>query len=192
MSPRSKEKFQEIRKASKEKILNSALRLFSTKGFFNTSIREIAKEADISPGLFYNYFESKEELASNVLKNAFNSIEAAINNQKQMNPQENFGLAISNFFSLIETKQDQIRLLAQMGLHKNKLEAINKLTSTRYEESVSRFQYLLKEIGVENSKIEARFLVAALDGIVFETLLMSNPIDVKEIKKNIINKYCRS
>lgn len=43
-------------------IKNVALELFAEKGFAATSVNEIAKKAEISKGLLYHYFTSKEEL----------------------------------------------------------------------------------------------------------------------------------
>ena len=48
----------------RETILDSALKLFTTKGYFNTSIQDIRRDANISIGAVYHYFASKEELAS--------------------------------------------------------------------------------------------------------------------------------
>jgi len=54
----------------KEKIIHEGLRLYSLKGFSNTSIQDIMKAADTSKGGFYNHFKSKEELFYEVLKEA--------------------------------------------------------------------------------------------------------------------------
>ena len=47
---------------NKEAILEASLKLFCNKGFGNTSIKEIATEADVSAGNIYNYFSNKEEI----------------------------------------------------------------------------------------------------------------------------------
>lgn len=44
------------------RILDVALRLFQEKGFHATPVSEIIDEAGISKGLFYHYFESKNDL----------------------------------------------------------------------------------------------------------------------------------
>lgn len=46
----------------KTDIFKAARELFYTKGFKDTNISEIAKQAGIGVGTFYNYFESKEKL----------------------------------------------------------------------------------------------------------------------------------
>ncbi|WP_200763035.1 TetR/AcrR family transcriptional regulator [Nitrosophilus alvini] len=51
----------------REEIINTALRLFSKKGFYNTTMPEIAKELGMSVGNLYNYFHSKEALAKEII-----------------------------------------------------------------------------------------------------------------------------
>ncbi len=47
---------------TREKILETAMRLFSTHGYGNTSLSQIAKEASVSKALIFWHFESKEKL----------------------------------------------------------------------------------------------------------------------------------
>ncbi|NBY20634.1 TetR/AcrR family transcriptional regulator [bacterium] len=52
-------------------ILEAARRVFESKGFLNTTLQDVAKEAEISVGLIYRYFQSKEDMfASLALKGA--------------------------------------------------------------------------------------------------------------------------
>ncbi len=52
-------------------ILEAALTCFESKGFLNTTLQDVAKEAEISVGLIYRYFQSKEDIfASLALKGA--------------------------------------------------------------------------------------------------------------------------
>ena len=47
-------------KGTREKIINTAWKLFYEKGFGETTINDILREADISKGTFYYYFRSKD------------------------------------------------------------------------------------------------------------------------------------
>ena len=42
--------------------MKASLHLFAKRGFHGTSMRDIAREADITEGLIYHYFESKRDL----------------------------------------------------------------------------------------------------------------------------------
>jgi AcrR family transcriptional regulator len=67
----------------KRSIIKAARPLFAEKGFHGTSIREIAKAADVSEALIYKHFHSKEALyeelldyAREVLKIGFTGLNA--------------------------------------------------------------------------------------------------------------------
>ena len=52
----------------KELIIQSALELFASKGFYSTTIPDIASSVKISVGSMYNYFTSKDVLAKEIIK----------------------------------------------------------------------------------------------------------------------------
>lgn len=54
---------------SKQKILNTALKLFANKGFDGVSIREICKEAGVNLCMVSYYFGGKKELYEGIIQN---------------------------------------------------------------------------------------------------------------------------
>ena len=56
------------KKEKKEQIIQSALKLFASKGFYNTTIPDIASSIKMSVGNMYNYFKSKDILAQEIIK----------------------------------------------------------------------------------------------------------------------------
>jgi len=74
MSPRTKDQFEVIRQKSRENIENIALELFAIKGYHATSISQIAEKAQISKGLLYNYYKSKEHLLNTVITKIYDEI----------------------------------------------------------------------------------------------------------------------
>ena len=52
----------EVQQARRERILDAAEQCFCRAGFHRTTIHDICKEAGISPGALYVYFDSKEAL----------------------------------------------------------------------------------------------------------------------------------
>ena len=56
---------------SKEKILSIALKMFICLGYQGTSLNGIAKQAGLTKGGIYHYFESKEDLYYQVLDKFF-------------------------------------------------------------------------------------------------------------------------
>jgi TetR/AcrR family transcriptional regulator, transcriptional repressor of aconitase len=48
--------------ARRRQILSAALRCFAREGFHRTTMQDIFREADLSPGAVYSYFKGKDEL----------------------------------------------------------------------------------------------------------------------------------
>jgi len=88
MSPRNPKQFEEIREKSKEKIIYAAFELFSTVGYWGSSISKIAKQAGISKGLMYNYFSSKEHLLQAVVGKIVDIIQDIFNVDEKADPEE--------------------------------------------------------------------------------------------------------
>ncbi len=60
-------------------ILNAALRLFTSGGYFKASVHDIRREADVSIGSIYHYFQSKEAIAKALYDKVIEEMTDAIN-----------------------------------------------------------------------------------------------------------------
>jgi len=75
-----KEAFDRISEEKRSRILHSAIDEFSSTGFSNANINEIARNAGVSIGSMYNYFNSKEDLFLTLINHAYQKLEEAISN----------------------------------------------------------------------------------------------------------------
>jgi AcrR family transcriptional regulator len=55
-----------VQRARREHILDAAERCFARSGFHRTTMQDICREAGISPGALYVYFDSKEALIAGI------------------------------------------------------------------------------------------------------------------------------
>src|SRR5262249_55749560 len=60
MSPRTAQQFARMRDERRDEILRAALGVFARRGLEATRIADIAEAANMSHGLIYRYFTSKE------------------------------------------------------------------------------------------------------------------------------------
>lgn len=65
--PRSPEDNQQLKDARRVDILRAATRVFAKKGFAETKISDVAKEAGLSHGLVYHYFANKDAVFQAIL-----------------------------------------------------------------------------------------------------------------------------
>lgn len=66
---------QQSSKPLAEKVLQTALQLFSEKGYFSTSIQDIKREAGVSTGAIYHHFQNKEQIAQSLYQSLMERIE---------------------------------------------------------------------------------------------------------------------
>ena len=59
---------KEINMDTRERIVDTASRLFYTQGYNSTGINQVIKEAGVAKASLYQYFPSKEDLLAEYLK----------------------------------------------------------------------------------------------------------------------------
>ena len=64
-----------------ENILTAALRLFSAKGYFQTSMQDIKSHSGVSIGAIYHYFKNKEDIALALYQSLLARMTAVIEEQ---------------------------------------------------------------------------------------------------------------
>ena len=62
---------EKVRMDAREKIIETAMRLFSTQGYSTTSLSQVAKEAQVSKALIFWHFENKESLFRTAVQRTF-------------------------------------------------------------------------------------------------------------------------
>jgi TetR/AcrR family transcriptional repressor of nem operon len=83
--------------SSREKILDSAAALIHARGFHHTSIQDILEAASVTKSNFYYHFESKEQLAFEVLGERMRQFYAVAIGPSLENPSLNPGRRIELF-----------------------------------------------------------------------------------------------
>lgn len=68
---------EQMREAQRARILSSSLHLFVRRSFAATRISDIASHADISQGLLYRYFASKDDILVALLEESLPRMDAA-------------------------------------------------------------------------------------------------------------------
>lgn len=118
--PRTKKQFEEIRNEKINLIKQVAMELFATEGYMQTSIAKIAKTANISKGLMYNYFKSKEELLKAIVCEGVNDVFESFDRNKDGHlTTEEFEYYVRQNFIQMKKKQHFYKLLFTILLQPN-------------------------------------------------------------------------
>jgi AcrR family transcriptional regulator len=98
------------------KLLESALTLFSEKGYEGTSIREIIEGAGVTRPVLYYYFENKEDLFTRLVEEKFSELVGRIEQAKYdyATCSDRLKAIIRHAFHLAEENSEAVRLILQV------------------------------------------------------------------------------
>ena len=164
-------------KAKEEKsqlIMNTALKVFSEKGYDNATIADIAKSAKVSMGLPLYYFTNKEELACQALEFSSKQITHSILKDITGNSQEEIAASfINSFRKNIKIYPDFYPFYFEMWSASRRNKKIKKVFRTALDNTINATKVVLinaqekglLSIGLENIESIAISLVSKADGL---------------------------
>ena len=189
--PRTKEQFEEIRLKTRRKILESALELFAQKGFKGTSISDIAKAANISKGLAYNYFNTKNELMHSVFRLLTDELEILfVDMEKLDDPKKKIKLMINKTLKMLQQDDKMWKLYFNFVLMPELHDDAYRILSKFLEGVFTELANIFKEMGIENPKEESKTFAAILDGVCFHYMFDTENYPIEKMRKYLIKKYC--
>ncbi len=193
MSPRTHEQFEEIRENRKELIRAKALNLFATEGYYITTISKIAREANISKGLIYNYYDSKEQLLKDIIITGMNKIEALIDPDHDGVMTGEELLNMMNFIRDILKKDHHFwtlyfSILPQPSVLKIVKDEIDKV----YGNMLVMFSEYFRREGYEDPETEALILGSILDGVSFNYLFHPGSYPIDKVMDRLIELYSKN
>jgi len=164
-------------KAKEEKsqlIINTALKVFSEKGYDNATIADIAKSAKVSMGLPLYYFTNKEELACQALEFSSKQITHSILKDITGNSQEEIAASfINSFRKNVKIYPDFYPFYFEMWSASRRNKKIKKVFRTALDNTINATKVVLinaqekglLSIGLENIESIAISLVSKADGL---------------------------
>jgi len=105
----------------REQIIDAAMRVFAQKGFSRATNRDVAREAGITAGLIYYYFESKEALLKTLLeeRSPLQLTTQVTPQMLQQPPEVFFRMLVGRVLAIVEGEQfvAMLRVLLPEVLH---------------------------------------------------------------------------
>jgi AcrR family transcriptional regulator len=169
-----------------EAILRAALRLFGQRGYDETTVEEIAREAGVAKGLLYHYFRSKEEVLERVLLAGFEILEDAMAAARSVaDPRGRLERLLEDFAELLRREAGFFRLYTSLLIRLPSRPHLRRLVVQASEGLLGELQELLEALGIRNPRTEAYRLGALLDGIAVDYLVMGDAYPLEEVLRSV-------
>lgn len=180
----------------RECVLRAAERSFTASGFHGARMAQIAKEAQMSPGHIYHYFESKEQIIAEMIRAHFEE------KLEMLARFENAGdeivdMIIENLEDSVDTDKDpfwSILILEIAAEATRNDEIASSIRNMDAEVKARVLGYLRK--GVDQEDLDTRFeiFVALLQGIRMRNIINPNldkPAVVRIIREIVESLFRR-
>ncbi len=179
----------------RQRILDKSLELFSQRGFAQTAVADIARESNISKGLLYHYFSSKEQLFEETLTSSLNIFfEYLDTNKDGILTQREFEELILDVFKSLEQNYLNWKLVFQLftqpELSEKTIQILEKNASvTKFRNIITDYFKGKNQI---NPKIKTTYFISVLLGI--SVSYIQNPIKypLKQIVEFIIEEFIKN
>ena len=168
---------QQRSEETRTKILDSAVKLFSTHGFGAASVEDICTEAGISKGAFYHHFESKQALFLALLDGWLQAIDTAIEASKDKTVPETFMKLTEAFPYFFESAGDGLPMFLEFWVQASRDKKVWEASIAPFRRYHKYFTSLIKKGVQEGSFVEvdaelaSRMIVATGMGLLLQSLL---------------------
>jgi AcrR family transcriptional regulator len=165
MTPRTAEQNQALREATREKLLDAALRVFGKLGYASATVRLIAGEAEVAQGLMYSHFKGKDELLRALFRRSMDQVRESFAAAAGEDPRPPLHRLVDSGLSLIRKNQDFWRLSYGVRMQPDVVKALGKDLEAWTAEILDGLQAFFKATGSADPKVDAALFFAAFDGL---------------------------
>ena len=168
---------QQRSEETRSKIIESAIKLFSSRGFNAASVDDICADAGISKGAFYHHFESKQALFLALLDGWLQTIDNAVEASKDKTAPETFMQMTEAFPYIFASAGNHLPMFMEFWLQASRDEKIWQAAIAPYRRYQKYFAALIQK-GIDegsfvevNPDIAARLIVSTAMGLLLQSLL---------------------
>ena len=189
---------QQRSEETRTKIMESAIKLFSTNGFNKASVDDICEEAGISKGAFYHHFKSKQELFLALLDGWLAAIDSAIEASRDKTAPETFTQMTEAFPYIFETAGEGLPMFLEFWLQASRDKKIWEASIAPYRRYHKYFTSLIKKGVDEGSFIEvdpeltSRMIVSTAMGLLLQSLLDPKGANWEKVARGSTNLLVNS
>jgi len=169
---------------SRDDILRAATQLFAGRGFHETSMAEVAREAKVSKALIFWHFKTKEELFIAVLNRLLEPYYIDFAEEaRELDERAQLQRLIESYLLFVRDNANSVRFFLTRILHDDEVpDAVTSQIRRLYEGYKSLLVDLLcraKAQGICSPGLKPEravsFLLSALNGFLLELLFMRSP-----------------
>ncbi|HOF14812.1 MAG TPA: TetR/AcrR family transcriptional regulator [Spirochaetota bacterium] len=177
----------------RNQLTRAAYKVVSRKGYYNFTVRDIAKEAGLSTGLVHYYFKNKDDLLVSVLRVMNENLRSYLAKALEQieDPKEKIIIFMDEAFHLVEREKEYFHVLIDFWTQINHNERIRKANIKLYQSYRAECAKIIQEgIGknvFNNVDVQytATMIVAFIQGLIIQYIIDNEAFDYTEYSKKM-------
>lgn len=189
MSPRTKKDLEPIRNRSMQRITEAALELFANEGYHATSVSKIAKKAEVSKGLIYNYYSSKEDILEAIITGVDKESSDLMRALFKGSPESQLRNVLNYLFEMLDKDFHRIKLFLSLVAQIENIDFVHRLGVEKYNNTMAILERLFQKLDYKNPRAEAQFITALVDGLAMQYAILNDDLPLDSVRDNLFEKY---
>ncbi len=180
-----------------QKIIQAATKVFAQKGFYNSKVADVAREANVADGTIYLYFKNKDDLLISIFEYSMDVFTAEVQRQTEgvSDPVEKLARFIKLHLELVRENQDTAQVL-QIELRQSS-KFMKEYAATKFRDYLNIISQILEEGQARgvfkksiNPFIVKRAIFGAVDEMALEWVLMKKKkYSTEEVAEQICSMF---
>jgi len=175
-------------------LTRAAYKVVGQKGYYEFTVRDIAKEAGLSTGLVHYYFKNKEDLLLNLLKEINRNMTVILNRNisTSEDPQERLNIFMKQAFDLVKNEKDYFYIVIDFWTQVNKNERMKRANIKLFKSYRDEISKILKE-GVDKGvfmKMDvdytAAVIISIIQGLIIQYVIDNNAFNYEDYTKRVM------
>jgi AcrR family transcriptional regulator len=164
--PRSRKGVQ-----TRARLVHAAKEIFEADGFLEARISDITERADLSPGAFYHYFDSKDQVFREIAETLDDQLAEPLGSSifapdSSASPWEQLRTGLHIHLGRYQTEARMMRLVEQVARYDEHVAAARYGRSRRHREQIEAWIQGMQRRGLADPSLDAEIAAAALGSMV--------------------------
>ena len=174
------------------KLLDNAFKLFTKKGFKDTSVQEIVDNAEVAKGTFYIYFKDKYEIRDVLIESKsrklFNNALKDLRKTDITDLSEQVIFVVNHVIDALTKNQLLLKFISKnlsWGIFSETMQKIYEKDSQNEENGVlTLFKKGINEnhLKIDNPEVTLHMIIELVSSTCFNSIIYKTPLPIEEYK----------
>lgn len=192
----NKKGLNDISHLRRSQLTRAAYKVVAQKGYYEFTVKDIAREAGLSTGMVHYYFKNKEALLLNLLKEINNNMTIFLNRaiRTSDDPREKLTIFMTQAFEVVNREKDYFYIIIDFWTQINKNERMKRANIKLFRSYRDELSKILEEGIARGEFVEmdvhfmATFIISIIQGMIVQHVIDRQRFSYEDYYNRVIKQ----